>query len=115
VLCEHLVAIALQDWRSKDQALILQFIERDALDGSTLQGILKQHGLTDKWKQFVDRYVEAFPPEEEMRKRLTEVSFSEKVKILEKLRDRSLALAASGLRQEATDRTTSLTKDIKKV
>jgi hypothetical protein len=37
----------------------------------------------------------------EMRKRLAALSFSEKVKILEKLRDRSLALAAWGLRREA--------------
>jgi hypothetical protein len=36
---------------------------------------------------------------QEMRKRLAGLSFSEKVKILEQLRDRSLALAASGLRQ----------------
>ena len=31
----------------------------------------------------------------EMRKRLAALSFSEKIKILEKLRDRSLAIAAS--------------------
>ena len=37
---------------------------------------------------------------QEMRKRLAALSFSEKVKILEKLRDRSLALAASGLRRK---------------
>jgi len=37
----------------------------------------------------------------EMRKRLASLSFSEKVKILEKLRDRSLALAAWRLRREA--------------
>jgi hypothetical protein len=36
---------------------------------------------------------------QEMRKRLAALSFSEKVKLLEKLRDRSLALAASGLRR----------------
>ncbi len=34
----------------------------------------------------------------EMRKKLAGLSFSEKIKILEKLRDRSLAIAASGLR-----------------
>jgi hypothetical protein len=34
----------------------------------------------------------------EMRKRLASLSFTEKVKILEKLRDRSLAFAASGQR-----------------
>jgi hypothetical protein len=36
----------------------------------------------------------------EMRKRLAALSFSGKLKILEKLRDRSLALAASGLRRK---------------
>lgn len=35
----------------------------------------------------------------EMRKRLATLSFSEKVKILETLRDRSIVLAASGLRR----------------
>jgi hypothetical protein len=37
---------------------------------------------------------------QKMRKRLAALSFSEKVKILEKLRDRSLALTASGLRRK---------------
>lgn len=37
---------------------------------------------------------------ENMRKRLASMSFSEKIKILEKLRDRSLAIAASGLRRK---------------
>ena len=36
----------------------------------------------------------------EMRKHLAELPFSEKLKILEKLRNRSLAIAASPLRQE---------------
>jgi len=36
-----------------------------------------------------------------MRKRLASLSFSEKIKVLEKLRDRSLALTASGLRRKA--------------
>jgi hypothetical protein len=37
----------------------------------------------------------------EMRKRLAALSFSEKIKILEKLRDRSLAFAAAGPRRKA--------------
>jgi len=37
---------------------------------------------------------------QEMRKRLASLSFSEKVKILERLRDRSLAFAANGPRHE---------------
>jgi len=37
---------------------------------------------------------------EEMRNRLATLSFSEKVKILEELRDRSLAIPASDLRTD---------------
>ena len=36
----------------------------------------------------------------ETRKRLAALSFSDKIKILEKLRKRSLAIAASGLRRK---------------
>jgi hypothetical protein len=36
----------------------------------------------------------------EMRKLLASLTFSEKITILEKLRDRSLALAAAGLRHK---------------
>ena len=36
----------------------------------------------------------------ELRAKLAALSFSEKIKILEKLRDRSLAIAASGLRRK---------------
>jgi hypothetical protein len=38
---------------------------------------------------------------EEMRKQLAKLSFSEKVKILEKLRDRSLAFAEARRKQQA--------------
>jgi len=40
---------------------------------------------------------------EDLRKQLASLSFSEKVKILEKLRDRSLAIAAAGLRRKYRD------------
>jgi hypothetical protein len=36
-----------------------------------------------------------------MRKRLASLSFSEKIRILERLRNRSQAIAASGLRRKA--------------
>jgi len=39
---------------------------------------------------------------EKMRKALSSLSFTEKIKILEKLRDRSLSLAAWGLRRQGT-------------
>jgi hypothetical protein len=38
----------------------------------------------------------------EWRKQMAALSFSEKIRILEKLRDRSLAIAASGLRRSPT-------------
>jgi hypothetical protein len=38
----------------------------------------------------------------ELRKKLASLSFSEKIKILEKLRRRSLAVAAAGLRPHKT-------------
>jgi hypothetical protein len=40
---------------------------------------------------------------QERRKRLASLSFSEKISILKKLRDRSLAIAASGLRGKPSD------------
>jgi hypothetical protein len=40
----------------------------------------------------------------EMRSKLASVSFSEKIKILQKLRDRSLAIAASGLRRKKAEK-----------
>jgi hypothetical protein len=105
MMSEHLVAIALHSGIPKDHARILRFIESDAIDGSTLQAVLKQHGLTDnKWKEFQGRFVETFPSKQQCRKRSTAPSFSEKVKILEKLRDQSLGVAAaSGLRQQTAD------------
>jgi hypothetical protein len=36
----------------------------------------------------------------EMRRELASLNFAEKIKILEKLRDRSVAIAASGLRRK---------------
>jgi hypothetical protein len=48
---------------------------------------------------------------DEMRKQLASLSFTEKIKILEKLRDRSLAIAASGLRVKRAAEQTSHTKE----
>jgi hypothetical protein len=42
----------------------------------------------------------------EMRKKLAALSFSEKIKILEKLRDRSLAIAASRTRPSSPEAST---------
>jgi hypothetical protein len=45
-----------------------------------------------------------------LRNRLASLSFSEKIKILERLRDRSLALAAAGLRRKTGDTATQGSK-----
>jgi hypothetical protein len=44
-----------------------------------------------------------------MRTRLAGLSFSEKIKILEKLRDRDRAIAASGLRKNAESQRSPMT------
>jgi len=53
---EHLVAIALQTGRAKDQARILQFVESGSLDVDKLDVILKRHGLVAKWEKFGDKF-----------------------------------------------------------
>lgn len=53
---EHLVALALQLGRGKDQARILQFIEAAAVDMKRLGEILARHGLTEKWMEFERRF-----------------------------------------------------------
>lgn len=50
-------------------------------------------------------WIEVASHKQEMRKKLAALSFSEKIKILGKLRDRDRAIAASGLRRRgATSR-----------
>jgi hypothetical protein len=98
---EHLMAIALAASQLKDQPWMIRFIERDTVDELTLESILKPHGLTAEWKEFERKYPVRFASEEEAREQLAAMGFSEKTKILEKLRDRDRAIAASGLRGKA--------------
>lgn len=58
---EHLVAIALQLGRAKDQARILQFAESGTLDAAKLDAILSRHGLLEKWKHFRYKFLEDKP------------------------------------------------------
>jgi len=55
---EHLAAIALRTARPKDFARLLQFVELDVLDIDKLKSILNRHGLTLKWQQFEQRYLQ---------------------------------------------------------
>jgi hypothetical protein len=54
---EHLTAIALETGRGKDHARILQFVESGTLDADRLDGILKRHGLIEKWERFEDKFL----------------------------------------------------------
>jgi hypothetical protein len=100
VMAEHLMAIALTANRLSDRMWMLRLTECDAIDEMGLKAILRSHGLIERWTQFEREYPPQFPSESEMRKKLSALSFSEKIKILEKLRDRSRTIAAAGLRSE---------------
>jgi hypothetical protein len=54
---EHLVAIALQTYRAKDKARILQFVEAGVLDAGRLDAILKRHGLIERWQRFQRQFL----------------------------------------------------------
>ncbi len=54
---EHLTAMALEIGRGKDHARVLQFIESGTLDADKLDGILKRHGLVEKWERFGDKFL----------------------------------------------------------
>ena len=55
---EHLVAIALETGRAKDNIRILQFIEQEAVNRIKLTDVLERQGLTKKWQEFERRYLE---------------------------------------------------------
>jgi hypothetical protein len=99
MMAEHLVAIALTMNRPKDLPWMLRLAQRDVIDELALKAILKSHDLIDKWLQFERDFPPQFPSKEEMRNRLASLSFSEKIKIMESLRGREEAIAASGLRR----------------
>jgi hypothetical protein len=114
MMAEHLIAIALTMNRGKDLSWMLRLAERDAIDELTLKAILKSHDLIGKWPQFERDFPPQFPSKEEMRNRLASLSFSEKIKILEKLRDREEVIAASGLRRKPKGARDHVPKEIPK-
>jgi hypothetical protein len=54
---EHLIAIGLQTFRPKDRERIVRFLEQAKVDHPRLQGILKDHGLLEKYKKFKDSQI----------------------------------------------------------
>jgi hypothetical protein len=58
---EHLAAIALETGRAKDKARLLQFIEAAAIRPEVFQGIVAQHGLVDRWREFERAFLKESP------------------------------------------------------
>jgi hypothetical protein len=78
----------------------LQFVEQGAVTRKKLQSILERSGLAAKWQPFERKYWKEQISKPKMPARLAALSFSEKIKILEKLRERSAKIAASALRRK---------------
>ena len=57
---EHLAAIALQTGRAKDHARLLQFIEAAAINAERFQGLVRRHGLLDRWQTFERRFLQGW-------------------------------------------------------
>jgi len=56
---QHLVAIALNTGRVKDQLRVLRFFEEKAVNVDKLEELLARHGLSAKWQRFKEKYPEA--------------------------------------------------------
>jgi hypothetical protein len=55
---EHLGCHGLTDRTAKDHVCILQLLEKDAVDPSKLEKLLKEFNPADKWAQFESKYLE---------------------------------------------------------
>lgn len=54
---EHLMAIALQTGRPKDQARLIAFVESGLADEARLGEILGRHGLLERWNVFSQSFL----------------------------------------------------------
>ena len=57
VSSEHLVAIMLDTGRPKDYARIARFLELSVVDVERLARILARHGLGQKWRENLPRFI----------------------------------------------------------
>ena len=55
---EHLMAIMLQTYRPKDRERMLLILAEIQIEMLYLEGVLEQHGLLKKWREFRRRYDE---------------------------------------------------------
>ena len=52
---EFLVAVMLQTYRPKDKERLARIHEESKPDGRKLLGILKRHGLIDRYREFLEK------------------------------------------------------------
>jgi hypothetical protein len=92
---EHLVALALRTGRAKDHARLCSSWSRIPWTGiSSTESLLATPSPKNGSSSNAD-FSGALMSKQKMREYLASLSFSAKIKILEQLRDRSLAIAAS--------------------
>ena len=53
---EYLAAELLRSGRLKDHVRVAALIDSGKLDMNTFRGIVRKHGLENKWKRFVDKF-----------------------------------------------------------
>lgn len=52
---EHLIAVMLQTYRPKDKERLARIFEESKPDGRRLLGVLKRHGLIDRYREFQEK------------------------------------------------------------
>ena len=94
---EHTAAIALSTASAKDMSRLLQFIQAAVFDSARFDDIIRRHDLTAKWHGFGEipmtfAWEKINADKEALRRRLAALPISEKLVLLDKLRERTLAI-----------------------
>jgi len=101
-LVANMRPIALQVGRAKDKARLLQFIEAGVLDPERFPAILARHQLIDAWQKFRRQFLTDTPmtfdlpqilaSKRAFRHTLAARDITEKLRMLDALRERALTL-----------------------
>jgi hypothetical protein len=96
---EHIAAVALETDRAKDKTRVLQFIEAGTLDVGRLKGILGRHGLSGHLgairatiPQITSETARLQHSKRKFRQKLANAPIAEKLRMLDALRQRALAI-----------------------
>ena len=103
---EHLAAIALEAGRATAKARVLQFIEEGALDAPRFEAIFVRHGLQGRWDfrtsiSRMTRLQQILESKAAYRRRLARQPIAEKLRIVEELADRAVAIRSRGAKRDA--------------